>query len=108
ADNEVERDDPYRFLPTLGEVDQHLIAEGRHERLWEVLGSRVRRYPSALGDVAGVSFAVWAPNARAVRVVGDFNGWDGRGAMMRALGSTGGGGGVRRGLAARQRARDAE
>ncbi|HLS61749.1 MAG TPA: 1,4-alpha-glucan branching protein GlgB [Ruania sp.] len=88
-DNEVQRDDPYRFLPTLGEVDQHLIAEGRHERLWEVLGSRVRRYPSVLGDVAGVSFAVWAPNARAVRVVGDFNGWDGRGAMMRSLGSTG-------------------
>ncbi|WP_147917878.1 1,4-alpha-glucan branching protein GlgB [Ruania zhangjianzhongii] len=89
ADNEVEVDDPYRFLPTLGEVDQHLIAEGRHEKLWEVLGSWVRHYPGTLGEVSGVSFAVWAPNARAVRVVGDFNGWDGRGAMMRSLGSTG-------------------
>ena len=82
-------DDPYRFLPSLGEVDQHLILEGRHERLWEVLGAHVRRYPSVLGQVTGVSFSVWAPNARAVRVVGDFNGWDGSSSSMRSLGSTG-------------------
>ncbi|UFU02104.1 1,4-alpha-glucan branching protein GlgB [Ruania suaedae] len=82
-------DDPYRFLPTVGEMDQHLISEGRHEQLWTVLGARVRRYPSALGEVHGTSFAVWAPNARAVRVVGDFNRWDGRGNAMRALGSSG-------------------
>src|SRR5699024_10039649 len=50
-DHEVTTDDPYRFLPTLGEMDQHLIAEGRHEKLWEVLGSRVRRYPGTLGEV---------------------------------------------------------
>ncbi|MDP3711937.1 MAG: 1,4-alpha-glucan branching protein GlgB [Mycobacteriales bacterium] len=78
-------DDPYRFLPTLGEVDLHLIGEGRHEQLWTVLGSHVRR----LGPVTGVSFAVWAPNARGVRVVGDFNGWDGSSHPMRSLGSSG-------------------
>ncbi|UFU07681.1 1,4-alpha-glucan branching protein GlgB [Ruania halotolerans] len=89
ADGAVVSDDPYRFLPTVGEMDQHLISEGRHEELWAVLGARVRRYPSALGDVVGTSFAVWAPNARAVRVVGDFNHWDGRASAMRSLGSSG-------------------
>ncbi len=78
-------DDPYRYLPTLGEVDLHLIGEGRHERLWEVLGAHVRTYPTA----TGVSFAVWAPNARGIRVVGDFNGWDGSSHPMRSLGSSG-------------------
>ena len=58
-------DDPYRFLPTLGEVDIYLFGEGRHEKLWNVLGSHVITYPSDLGDVTGTSFAVWAPNARA-------------------------------------------
>jgi len=82
-------DDPYRYLPTLGEVDLHLIGEGRHEQLWTVLGSHVRRYDSPSGQVTGTSFAVWAPNARGVRVVGDFNGWDGRGHPMRSLGSSG-------------------
>ncbi|GAA3710882.1 1,4-alpha-glucan branching protein GlgB [Zhihengliuella alba] len=85
----VTQDDPYRHLPTLGELDLHLIGEGRHERLWTVLGSHVRRYHSALGDVAGTSFAVWAPNARAVRVKGDFNHWNGGGAAMRSLGHSG-------------------
>lgn len=85
----IDADDPYRFLPSLGELDQHLVAEGRHEQLWEVLGARVRHYPTPLGVVTGTSFAVWAPNARAVRVVGDFNGWDGRGTAMRSLGATG-------------------
>ncbi|WP_084038191.1 1,4-alpha-glucan branching protein GlgB [Demequina sp. NBRC 110053] len=83
------QDDPYRFLPSLGELDMHLIREGRHEALWEVLGATVRRYPSVLGDVHGTSFAVWAPNARAVRVVGDFNHWQGASHSMRSLGSSG-------------------
>ena len=76
-------DDPYRHLPTLGEVDLHLIAEGRHEALWTVLGARVRP------EAGGTSFAVWAPNARGVRVIGDFNHWDGRGHPMRSLGRSG-------------------
>jgi len=82
-------DDPYRYLPTLGEVDLYLIGEGRHEELWTVLGAHVRRYDSPSGPVTGTSFAVWAPNARGVRVVGDFNGWDGRGHPMRSLGASG-------------------
>ncbi|ACQ79593.1 1,4-alpha-glucan branching enzyme [Beutenbergia cavernae DSM 12333] len=82
-------DDPYRFLPTLGDVDLHLIGEGRHERLWEALGAHVQRFDSVRGEVRGTSFAVWAPNARAVRVVGDFNGWDGTGSSMRSLGASG-------------------
>ena len=82
-------DDPYRFLPTLGEVDLHLIREGRHEELWTALGANVRRYPSALGQVEGTSFAVWAPNARAVRVVGDFNHWQGATHAMRSLADSG-------------------
>ncbi len=86
-DYRVERDgqrhdDPYRFPPTLGELDLHLIGEGRHERLWEALGARVLD--------GGVAFAVWAPNARGVRVVGDFTGWaPDDGWPMRSLGSTG-------------------
>jgi 1,4-alpha-glucan branching enzyme len=82
-------DDPYRFLPTLGEIDQYLIGEGRHERLWDVLGAHVRRYDAPSGPIVGTSFAVWAPNARGVRVAGDLNYWDGRANPMRSLGSTG-------------------
>ncbi|MCU1519459.1 MAG: 1,4-alpha-glucan branching enzyme [Pseudarthrobacter sp.] len=82
-------DEPYRYLPTIGEVDLHLIGEGRHEKLWEVLGAHVQHYKSSLGDVDGVSFAVWAPNAQAVRVKGDFNAWDGRENSLRSLGSSG-------------------
>ena len=78
-------DDPYRFWPTIGDLDLHLIGEGRHERLWEVLGSHARVH----GGVAGTSFAVWAPHAQAARVVGDFNGWDGRLHPMRAVGASG-------------------
>lgn len=84
-----ERDDAYRFWPTLGELDLHLIGEGRHEKLWEVLGAHLRSYDSALGKTKGASFAVWAPNAKAVRVVGDFNYWDGTSNAMRSLGSSG-------------------
>ncbi|MGI5203501.1 1,4-alpha-glucan branching protein GlgB [Spirillospora sp. CA-108201] len=86
---ETVQDDPYRHLPTLGELDLHLIGEGRHEELWRALGARVRSYASALGTVTGTGFAVWAPTARGVRVVGDFNHWDGRAYPMRSLGSTG-------------------
>jgi 1,4-alpha-glucan branching enzyme len=82
-------DDPYRYLPTLGEIDLHLIGEGRHEELWKVLGAHVRRYETPNGPVTGTSFAVWAPSARGVRVIGDFNGWDGSSHPMRVLGSTG-------------------
>jgi 1,4-alpha-glucan branching enzyme len=82
-------DDPYRWLPTLGEMDLHLIAEGRHENLWQVLGAHVRRYDTPGGPVTGTSFAVWAPNARGVRVSGDFDYWSGRALPMRVLGSTG-------------------
>jgi len=85
----VTSDDPYRWLPTVGELDLHLIGEGRHERLWEALGAHVRSYETPHGDVEGTSFAVWAPNARGIRVIGDFNGWDGRGHAMRSLGSSG-------------------
>ena len=62
--NVIAYDDPYRYLPTLGEMDQHLISEGRHEELWTVLGSHVRRYDTPRGEVVGTSFAVWAPNAQ--------------------------------------------
>jgi 1,4-alpha-glucan branching enzyme len=89
GDQTVVVDDPYRFLPTLGEVDLHLIAEGRHEELWTVLGANVLSYPSAWGPVPGTAFAVWAPNAQAVRVVGDFNHWQGATHAMRALGTSG-------------------
>jgi 1,4-alpha-glucan branching enzyme len=79
-------DDPYRFLPTLGEMDLHLVNEGRHELLWTVLGARVHHYRASTGDVTGTSFAVWAPGARGVRLEGDFNSWDGREHPMRQLG----------------------
>jgi len=90
-DDKIEHvhDDPYRFLPTLGEVDLHLIGEGRHEELWNVLGAHVREYDGPMGPVRGTSFAVWAPNAQAIRLVGDFNQWDGSVHPMRSLGSSG-------------------
>lgn len=81
--------DPYHFLPTLGELDIHLVAEGRHERLWEVLGANVHTYHTTLGAVEGTGFAVWAPNAIGVAVVGDFNGWNAAQHPMRSLGASG-------------------
>jgi 1,4-alpha-glucan branching enzyme len=77
--------DPYRFLPTVGEVDLHLFGEGSHERIYEKLGAHVAR----AGGVSGVAFAVWAPSAQGVSVVGDFNNWDGRLHQMRRLGASG-------------------
>ena len=100
AGPETIADDPYRHQPTLGEVDLHLIGEGRHEELWRVLGSHLREFAGStqsdrqpfgqiFATTAGASFAVWAPNARGVRVIGDFNHWDGRGHPMRSLGGAG-------------------
>ncbi|MCV0403118.1 MAG: 1,4-alpha-glucan branching protein GlgB [Chloroflexi bacterium] len=83
--NSWEHEDPYRFGPSLGEVDLHLIGEGTHERLYDVLGAHPRTHQG----VAGVSFAVWAPNARSVRIVGDFDRWDGRLMPMRSMGASG-------------------
>ncbi|MEV7923344.1 1,4-alpha-glucan branching enzyme, partial [Streptomyces griseoviridis] len=85
ADGEHETQDPYRFLPTLGEVDLHLVREGRHEQLWKALGAE----PIVHQGVAGTRFTVWAPNARGVRVTGDFTCWDGTALPMRSLGSAG-------------------
>ncbi len=82
-------DDPYRFLPTLGDVDLHLFGEGRHERLWTVLGAHPRSYREPAGSMSGTSFAVWAPNALGVRLIGDFNGWEGAARPMRSLGASG-------------------
>jgi 1,4-alpha-glucan branching enzyme len=89
GENTVTVDDPYRWLPTLGEVDLHLIGEGRHENLWQVLGAHVRSYDTPGGTVRGTSFAVWAPNARGVRIIGEFDHWSGRALPMRVLGSSG-------------------
>jgi 1,4-alpha-glucan branching enzyme len=77
--------DPYAFLPTIGEVDLLLVLEGRHEDLYEKLGAHVRE----IDGVHGTAYAVWAPNARTVSVVGDFNSWDGRLHPMRSLGASG-------------------
>jgi 1,4-alpha-glucan branching enzyme len=81
--------DGYRFLPTLGEMDLHLFNEGRHERLWEILGAHPRTFTTPDGEVDGVSFAVWAPNAKGVSLIGEFNRWDGNEAQLRVLGSSG-------------------
>src|SRR6202000_881660 len=71
--------DPYSFGPVLGPVDDLLIAEGTHFRLYDKLGAHLIRHEGA----DGVHFAGWAPNARRVSVVGDFNDWDGRRHVMR-------------------------
>jgi 1,4-alpha-glucan branching enzyme len=83
--HEWEVDDPYRFLPTLGELDLHLIGEGTHRRLWERLGARVIDHQG----VRGTAFSVWAPNARGVSLVSDSNVWDDRTQPMRTLGASG-------------------
>src|SRR6202521_889347 len=85
ASAEWEAEDPYRFLPTLGELDLHLIGEGTHEELWRRLGARVIEHQG----VRGTAFAVWAPNARGVHLVSDANHWDARTWPMRSLGSSG-------------------
>jgi 1,4-alpha-glucan branching enzyme len=77
--------DPYTFLPQLGDLDLHLFAEGRHRHAYRFLGAREHE----VDGVAGVLFAVWAPNAERVSVVGDFNRWDGRSHQMRVRGGSG-------------------
>lgn len=77
--------DAYSFLPTLGDQDLYLFNEGNEHRLYNKLGAHLRR----INEVPGVSFAVWAPNAKRVSVVGNFNGWDGRYHPMRPLGASG-------------------
>ena len=86
SDNNVfTQQDHYSFLPSVGELDLHLFAEGRHEAIYEKLGAHVRK----IGKVDGVSFAVWAPQAEGVSVVGDFNSWNGALHQMRMLGGSG-------------------
>ena len=80
-----ERYDPYSFWPSLREEDLYLFNEGTHQRIYESLGSHVRE----IDGVAGIVFAVWAPNAFRVSVVGDFNYWDGRYYPMRSMGVSG-------------------
>ena len=80
-----EWEDPFRFGPVLGEMDEYLLGEGTHRRMWQVLGAHLISHEG----VDGVHFAVWAPNAERVSVVGDFNIWDGRRHPMRRRGPTG-------------------
>ena len=77
--------DPYQFLPGIGDMDLYLFGKGEHHRIYDVMGAHVRK----MGDVEGVLFTVWAPNAARVSVVGDFNNWDGRRHMMRLMGLSG-------------------
>ena len=77
--------DPYSFGPVLGPMDDYYIAEGSHLRLFDKLGAHLLHHEGA----DGVHFAVWAPNARRVSVVGSFNGWDGRRHPMRLRQDTG-------------------
>jgi 1,4-alpha-glucan branching enzyme len=81
--HQVEIEDPYRFPPILSDFDLYLLGEGTHLHLYDKLGA----HPMRLDGVAGVGFAVFAPNARRVSVVGDFNGWDGRRHAMRVRGN---------------------
>lgn len=85
AGNILRTRDPYSFLPTLGESDLYLFGKGDERRIYEKLGAQLR----TMDGVPGASFAVWAPNAQRVSVVGDLNDWDGRVHMMRSLGSSG-------------------
>ena len=71
--------------PILGDIDLHLFGEGRHEEIYKKLGAHVTK----VGRTKGVAFAVWAPHASAVSVVGDFNDWDGHAHQMRSLGNSG-------------------
>src|SRR5262249_28341110 len=73
--------DPYAFPPMMGDVDLHLLGEGQHWKSYEKLGA----HPRTVNGVSGVNFALWAPNAESIAVVGDFNFWDRRSHQMRKL-----------------------
>jgi 1,4-alpha-glucan branching enzyme len=77
--------DPYSFLPTISDYDLYLFAQGKNKYIYKQLGANFRE----IDGIHGVSFATWAPNAKAVSAVGDFNSWDGRYHQMRLLGSSG-------------------
>ncbi|MDU8928616.1 1,4-alpha-glucan branching protein GlgB [Alisedimentitalea sp. MJ-SS2] len=85
GDTTWEQEDAYRFAPVLGEMDEYLISEGAHLELWNSLGA----HPMTHQGTKGVHFAVWAPSASRVSVVGEFNQWDGRRHVMRSRGTTG-------------------
>ncbi len=84
-DEKREFPDPYAMPPVLSDFDHHLLCEGTHYKNYEKMGSHVR----VINGVRGVHFAVWAPNARSVSVVGEFNGWDARRHLMRQPGASG-------------------
>ena len=77
----IDMQDPYAAPSMFSDLDRYLIGEGRHHQLYERLGAQVR----TVDETAGVNFAVWAPNARSVQIVGDFNGWDGRAHTARVM-----------------------
>jgi 1,4-alpha-glucan branching enzyme len=81
----AEIDDPYRYGRVLSDYDLYLFGEGKHTRIYDKLGA----HPMTIGEAAGVHFAVWAPNAKRLSVVADFNAWDGRRHPMRSLGASG-------------------
>ncbi|OGV49220.1 MAG: 1,4-alpha-glucan branching enzyme [Lentisphaerae bacterium GWF2_44_16] len=85
SNNTFLSEDPYCFLPGIGEMDIYLFNEGEHRKIYEIMGSHLRNF----GGVEGTLFTVWAPNAQRVSVVGDFNCWDGRRHMMRLIGVSG-------------------
>ncbi|MDB4393737.1 1,4-alpha-glucan branching protein GlgB [Rhodopirellula sp.] len=81
AGETIDMQDPYAAPSIFSDLDRHLIGEGRHHRLYERLGAQ----PRIIDDATGVNFAVWAPNAKSVQVVGDFNNWDGRKHTARSI-----------------------
>ncbi len=81
--------DSYAFLPSIGETDQYLFNEGNHHEIYEKLGAHIRFLDYQENKLGGISFGVWAPNAKRVSVIGDFNSWDGRRHVMRSLGNSG-------------------
>ncbi|HLA47870.1 MAG: 1,4-alpha-glucan branching enzyme [Nitrospinae bacterium RIFCSPLOWO2_02_FULL_39_110] len=83
--NLIKSHDPYSFLPLIGDLDRHLFNEGNHLQIYEKLGAHIMD----LDGITGVHFSVWAPNAKRVSVIGDFNRWDGRRHPMRILGNSG-------------------
>ena len=76
---------PYTFSPQVGDLDLHLLGQGRHHHIWRVLGAHVTQ----IDGVDGTQFAVWAPGVQRVSIIGDFNGWDGRRHCLRSRGDSG-------------------